>query len=109
MGCDQAASHKAIIQDLINLKDDDCIRTGNAIFINFAGHRSKTKAPVGWHANRNMVQHIVPQDMGTNSISQTTHVIPAQTIAVQLNNLANTKGDNIVRQRAVQGFIEYLA
>ena len=85
------ASRTAIIDAFSSLRDDGRIVEGDAIFIYFAGHGSEIEGDVG-----NKQQVLVPQDYCVTD-EKYVPAIPDRTIGALISQIAEKKGDNIVR------------
>ena len=87
---DKAASRRAIIDEFKRLQDDERIKVGDPILIYFAGHGSEIQSGEG------KMQAIVPQDY-CGSLGKEVPAIPDRTIGALIAQIAEKKGDNIVR------------
>jgi hypothetical protein len=89
----KSASRTAIIEAFQNLRDDERIQKGDPIFIYYAGHGSElpSQSEVG-----SKVQVLVPQDYCAKP-EKKIPAIPDRTIAVLIAQIAEKKGDNIVK------------
>ena len=76
-------------------ESDDC--TNSAILIFYIGHGASGRAPAGWEAGNNKIQFIVPHDCRVNVSGSNVPAIPDRTLGALLHQLADVKGDNIVR------------
>jgi hypothetical protein len=88
------ASRTAIIKAFSSLRDDGRIVEGDPIFIYYAGHGSEVASPEGGVGNK--LQVLLPQDY---SVKREKYVpaIPDRTIGALISQIAEKKGDNIVR------------
>ncbi|PVF95476.1 hypothetical protein CPB86DRAFT_711190, partial [Serendipita vermifera] len=93
---DEEATRADIIKGIRWLIEHPSIHRNDPILIFFAGHGGEGPAPEGWPARRSKVQYIVPHDYLTEREGEKVHGIPDLSIAELLNELAITKGDNIV-------------
>jgi hypothetical protein len=93
----EAATRKAIVTSLRELQTEEEIRDGDPILIFYAGHGGTAKTPVGWDAGSDRIQVLLPHDFRYTSSGRLVHAIPDRTILSLLENIASTKGDNIVR------------
>ena len=64
--------------------------------IYYAGHGTEASAPPAWETGGSKIQMILPQNYSAESGSE-VHGIPDRTIGTLLEDLAQEKGDNIVR------------
>jgi hypothetical protein len=95
---DSAATRDAIIGALQDLQCDDRIeRNKSCILIFYAGHGGEKTAPPGWEAGGSKVQMILPVDYGNKLGGDVVQGIPDRTIGRLLDDLAEKKGNNIVR------------
>ena len=90
------ATREAIIEAFNDLRDDPQIKKNDPIVIFYAGHGGQTNAPKGWDSEGGKVQYLIPYDVETVVNGKTVHGIPDRTIATFLNDLAGSKGDNVV-------------
>lgn len=92
----QAASRDAILEAFKSFKEDNRINVGDPIFIVFAGHGTQIEAPPGWETGgRHLIQALVPYDYcSTRGLE--VPCIPDRTIGALLEDIAETKGNNIV-------------
>ena len=88
------ASRTAIIKAFISLRDDGRIVEGDPIFIYYAGHGSEIASPEGEVGSKQQV--LLPRDY---CVTDEKHVspIPDRTIGALIAQIAEKKGDNIVR------------
>lgn len=95
---DNKASRSAILGALKNLATDVRIKTGDPILIYYAGHGGELKSPAGWESGGpdSMIQSIIPQDYNETQ-GQQVLAIPDRTIGALIDDIAEKKGDNIVR------------
>ena len=94
---DKTATREGIIGSFRSLQNNPEINRDDAIFIYFAGHGSETEAPASWEAPGSKIQVLLPQDVGMPGPQQSP--IPPildRTFAALLNDLAESKGNNIV-------------
>lgn len=90
------ATRVEIIKAFKALKTNPAINKDDPIVIFYAGHGSTIKAPIGWETDQKKIQALVPQDVGVKDASdKPIPPIPDRTIAALLNDLAESKGDNI--------------
>jgi hypothetical protein len=81
-----------------DLGNDDRIKCNqSSILIFYAGHGGETEAPTGWEAAGSKVQMILPVNYGNVEGSGVVQGIPDRTISRLLEDLAEKKGNNIVR------------
>ena len=88
------ASRTAIIKAFFDLRDDGRIAEGDPIFIYFAGHGSEIAAPEGEVGSK--LQVLLPQDYCVTD-EKYVPAIPDHTIGALIAEIAEKKGDNIVR------------
>jgi hypothetical protein len=93
---DAEATRSAIIQALLDLKNDTRIQTGDPILIFYAGHGGETDAPTAWGTGGSKIQMLIPHDFLTVVDGSEVYGIPDRTIGALLDRLAKFKGDNIV-------------
>lgn len=95
---DSQATRAAIIEALMELRQDPRINRGDPILIFFAGHGGSQKGPVEWECGGTgaMIQLLIPADENTQSGGNTPG-IPDYTIGVLLQRIHEEKGNNIVR------------
>lgn len=93
---DQEATREAIITVLRNIGDHPNIGRGDPILIYFAGHGTTVAVPPGWESANSKVPVLVPYDYGSGVEGATVSGIPDRTIAILLDEIAETKGNNIV-------------
>lgn len=93
----EAASRLAIISALQELSADPRIRPGDPILFYFAGHGSEIYPPEGWECGgpESKIQVLVPQDYCSEPGLEIP-AIPDCTIGFLLDEIAHSKGDNIV-------------
>lgn len=95
----ERATRSNIIRAIRAMGEDRYIRRGDAILIYFAGHGGLANRPAGWPAG-DKIQMLLPYDFlpftTTNKEQQGLYDI---TVDELLRELANKKGDNIVRSR----------
>ena len=97
---DEQATRVAIIEAFMALGENPDIDPADPIFIYYAGHGSEQEAPSGWDTGGEKIQVIIPRDAGlTISTGQQIPSIPDLTVAALLGNLADKKGNNIVRPK----------
>jgi hypothetical protein len=93
-----AATRSAIIQALKGLSTDAKIKRDDPILIYYAGHGSEADAPKEWNWDTAQIQTILPCDYGLKGESnRVVQGIPDRTLGVLLSQIAQEKGDNIVR------------
>ena len=92
---EQATRQKILDTFESHFINNSAITPGDAIIFYFAGHGSRQKAPIDWHSEGSKVETICPYDVAKAS------GIPDYTFTHLLRQLADHKGNNIVR------FIEY--
>ena len=80
-----------------DLKNNTTIHRGNPILIFYAGHGSTVDAPTGWEAGGAEIQILVTHDTLCDPDGNIIVGIPDRTIGVLLEQIAQEKGDNIVR------------
>ena len=89
-----------IISNLVELARNDRIPRDAAMLIYYAGYGSQMMAPswwgtIGWGT---MVQLLIPSDLTPERSSQgSSWGIPDRTFAALLADIADNKGNNIVR------------
>ena len=88
------ASRAAIIEAFFNLRDDGRIVEGDPIFIYFAGHGSEIASPEGDVGSK--LQALLPQDYCVKD-EKYVPAISDRTIGALIVQIAQKKGDNIVR------------
>lgn len=93
---DAMATRKNIIDAIDNLMKNDNVKHGDSIVIFFAGHGTTMRAPAGWETENNMIQCIAPYDYRVDG-RRKVHAIADRTLGGLLHNLADAKGNNIVR------------
>jgi len=91
---DKSASRAAIIKAFLGLRDDGRIAEGEPIFIYFAGHGSEIASPEGEVGSK--LQALLPQDYCVMD-EKYVPAIPDRTIGALIAQIAEKKGDNIVR------------
>ena len=97
---DEQATRIAIIEAFKALGKNPSINRDDAIFIYYAGHGGEQEAPVGWDTGGEKIQVIIPRDEGLTIYGrQPIPSIPDYTIAALLDNLADKKGNTIVRPK----------
>ncbi|KAG8709018.1 hypothetical protein FRC09_000912 [Ceratobasidium sp. 395] len=94
------ATRKAIIQGFKALRTDTRIQKSDPILIFFAGHGGRGKASPEWKQKYgyNDIQVLFPYNYNSNtreSTDDTNQCIPDTTVRGLLNDLAETKGNNI--------------
>lgn len=94
---DAEATRDNIIGCIRNLKDDDRITNGDSILIFYAGHGASGRAPDRWEAGNKKVESIVPYDCRVIVGGSKVRALPDRTLGALLHQLADVKGDNIVR------------
>ena len=93
-----AATRSAIIQALKDLSTNVKIKRDDPILIYYAGHGSEAPAPKEWNWDTDMIQMILPCDYGRKSESnRAVPAIPDRTLGVLISQIAQEKGNNIVR------------
>ena len=94
------ATRDAIIKEIEAFSFNDDIKEGDPILIYFAGHGSSVDTPDGWEVgSTGRIELLVPYDHSSPlDDSNPKHGIPDRTLEALLSNLANKKGNNIVRQ-----------
>ncbi|KAG8726622.1 hypothetical protein FRC11_014814, partial [Ceratobasidium sp. 423] len=94
---DTQATRAEIIRAFQNLATDPNIKRNDPIVIYYAGHGAQIQTPPNRRAAHGpLVQSLVPQDAGSKDLSAPgVPPIPDFTIASLLNQIANSKGDNI--------------
>ena len=90
----KSASRAAIIEAFLSLRDDGRIEQGDPIFIYYAGHGSQISSPEGETGSK--LQVLVPQDYCAGR-EKNVAAIPDRTIGALIAQIAEKKGDNIVR------------
>jgi hypothetical protein len=95
---DGDAKKDRIIKELVSLSTNRNINKDDAILIYFAGHGSFCAAPEGWDSRDLQIEMICPVDISLPNVAQpTTTGIPDILLNVLISELAEKKGDNIVR------------
>ena len=106
---DEQASREEIISSFIRLKDEKGYKKNEAaIIIYYAGHGAQTNKPEGWQdwkTSSGFIEVLCPSDIGrptTTRVNGRKHQdvirgIPDRTISALLNQISDTKGNNIVR------------
>lgn len=96
---DCSASRQSIIDSFRNLRDNPRIKPGDAIVIYFAGHGDEILAPPGWEVGETsgMIQVLIPHDYCQTSGKEIVPAIPDRTVGALLEDIAEKKGNNIVR------------
>lgn len=96
--CNKLATRSAIIDAFRHLKDVIRIVHGDAIVIYFAGHGGEIHARLGWEAGGRgaNIQVIVPHDYSATSDKKVPAILD-RTIGALIEDIAQTKGNNIVR------------
>jgi hypothetical protein len=94
------ATRAAIIDGIKALSLNSEIKRGDPILIFYAGHGSSANTPKGWEGGgTGKIQLLIPYDHSFSlNDADPTHGIPDRTLGALLSQLANEKGDNIVRQ-----------
>ena len=98
------ASRKSIISELNSLRDNSSYKKDEAaIIIFYAGHGALTKIPKkwaleGWNTSNGHIEMLCPSDISclVNGEESVIQGIPDRTISVVLNQIAKSKGNNIV-------------
>ena len=101
---DEQASRASILSAFISLEDNvKYYKDEAAIIIFYAGHGAQTKIPKkweleGWNTSNGRVEMLCPSDIGcpVNGKESVIEGIPDRTISVVLNQIAKSKGNNIV-------------
>jgi len=96
---DAKATRAAILLELKSFITNHKIQRGNPILIYFAGHGAEAKSPRGWSSNNSKTQMLIPHDCGTKIEGEDVHGIPDRTLGWILREMADVKGNNIVRGR----------
>jgi hypothetical protein len=91
------ATRSAIIAELRALKENPLINPGDSIVIFYAGHGDAGTVPDGWDDSATEIQLLVPYDGDTEENGVPTYSIPDRSICALLEDIAQAKGDNIVR------------
>ena len=93
------ATRTAIVKGIEAFSLDDKINKGDPILIYYAGHGGSAKTPKGWEVgDTNKIELLVPYDYSSSlEGGDPKHGIPDRTLAALLWQLADKKGDNIVR------------
>ena len=99
---DEQATRSAIIQAFRELSKDNRINEGDPIFIFYSGHGSQEFPHPDWELEetKTMIEVIIPYDCTSDwrtSSPGTVQPIPDLTIGALIDEIARTKGDNIVR------------
>jgi hypothetical protein len=91
------ATRDGILKNLSALKDTDT-KEGDPILIFYAGHGVTGDAPEDWPAfGDRKIELLAPYDMDYNADKSVVNAIPDHKIGMLLEDLANAKGNNIVR------------
>jgi hypothetical protein len=98
----KSASRSAIIDALFSLRDDERIEKGDPIFIYYAGHGSELPAP---ESEGSRLQVLVPWDYCPTPEKYVGPIFD-RTIGALIAEIAEKKGDNIVRRIS---FFEFAA
>ena len=94
---DEQATHDGIVENLRALKDVDT-KEGDPILIFYAGHGTVGDAPKDWAAaSDEKIEMLAPHDTNYTDDDTVENALLDRTIGVLLEDLAKTKGDNIVR------------
>ena len=106
---DEKASRMEILSSFVRLKyNEDYKKNEAAIIIYYAGHGAQTNKPEGWQdwkTSSGCIEVLCPSDIGrptTKWVNGRKHQdvirgIPDRTISALLNQISDTKGNNIVR------------
>jgi hypothetical protein len=90
----KSASRAAIIKAFLSLRDDGRIEEGDPILIYYAGHGGRIPSSEG---EVGILQVILPQDYCESRENLYVPAIPDRTIGALIAQIAEKKGDNIVR------------
>lgn len=94
------ATRSRIRKSIEQLANNPNISNGDPILIFYAGHGAQANAPEGWQAGGGphpRIQMICPYDfLPKHNNTDSAQGIPDMTIAILLNRLSKSKGDNIV-------------
>ena len=90
----ESASRAAIINAFLSFRDDGRIEEGDPILIYYAGHGSQIASPEGEVGSK--LQVLLPQDYCARR-EKYVPVITDRTIGALIAQIAQKKGDNIVR------------
>lgn len=98
---DADATRDNIIRNLKGLASHERIQRDDPVLIFFAGHGIEIKCPKGWEDGLEddaKIQAILPCDyLQDTENGEKVDVIPDRTISVLLKQIADQKGNNIVR------------
>ena len=96
---DSEATQATIIAEIKAFSFDNKIKKGDPILIYYAGHGGLANTPVGWEAgSTGKITFLIPYDYSPLENCNPKYGIPDRTLGALLSQLANKKGDNIVRQ-----------
>jgi hypothetical protein len=77
---------------------DPSIQKNDLVIFFYAGHGSRTRAPIGWSTEDGLVETICPHDVDTKTKDgKSVYGIPDFVIGAVMRNLAITRGANVVR------------
>jgi hypothetical protein len=97
------ATRAAILKELKSFATNPNIQHNDPILIYFAGHGAATESPAEWApsvpSGRSKIQMLIPHDCGVKLDGEYVHGIPDRTLGWILKELADEKGNNIVRGR----------
>ncbi|KAG8853732.1 hypothetical protein FRB91_004404 [Serendipita sp. 411] len=91
------ATRNAIVENLRALKMNSSIQVGDPILIFYAGHGGTGATPPGWEAGGPEIQLLLSHDALCEENGCKIYGLPDRTMNVLLFQLAEEKGDNIVR------------
>ena len=107
---DEQASRTEILSSFISLRDNfkNYKKNEAAIIIYYAGHGAQTNKPEGWQdwkTSSGRIEMLCPSDIGRRTLvwvngrkhQDVVQGIPDRAISALLNQISDTKGNNIVR------------
>jgi hypothetical protein len=107
---DTGATRAAIIDEIKAFSFNNKIKEGDPILVYYAGHGGSADTPEGWEVGgTGKIELLIPNDHSSAlEGGNYKHGIPDRTLGALLSRLAKDKGDNIVRQAFIHGFIYQL-
>lgn len=93
---DKEATRNAVIMAFRDLRVDQRIHNGDPIIIFYAGHGSELPPPHAWGIH-GKIQCLLPYDYNPTGIYP-IYPIPDRSIGALIEDIAKTKGDNIVSE-----------
>jgi hypothetical protein len=96
---DSGATRAAIIDEIKAFSFNNKIEEGDPILIYYAGYGGSADTPKGWEiGGTGKIELLIPYDHSSSlEDGNPKHGIPDRTLGALLSDLANKKGDNIVR------------